>query len=440
VPFKFYTMRVPSIVAACLALASAGMASSPMSYDGYKVVRIKSQRGLTTANIYDRIKTSIRSFDEWNFDRDNVIIAVSPQDLPRLQSLGLDYHTMHEDLGRSITAESQSTPKRDASKQKRQSHEDPAWFDAYHAYEDHIAFFEGLHAAYPNNSELVSTGKSYEGRDQFGIHFWGSSGPGQPAVLWHGTVHAREWISAMVVEYLTVQLMTGYGVDEQVTGFRDDYDFWIFPFVNPDGFVHTQTTDRLWRKNRQPPPASTNSTCFGRDVNRNWPYMWDANPNGASTDPCSQTYKGAAPADTPEMQGMHAFVDELRDGPGIKLFIDWHSFSQYLLAPVGWNCTHYIDELGQHMTMGREVSNAIREVDGVQFVFGPSCAVLYPSTGYSVDYAYSVGKAQWAYLIELRDTGDFGFVLPPEQIRVSGEEQWEGIKTMLSLLNTTFWE
>jgi hypothetical protein len=168
--------------------------------------------------------------------------------------------------------------------------------------------------------------------------------------------------------------------------------------------------------------------------------MWDANPQGASTNPCSQTYKGAKPGDSPEMKGMHTLVDKLRDSTGIKLYIDWHSYSQYLLAPVGWNCTHYIDELGQHITMGREVSRAIREVDGVQFVFGPSCAVLYPSTGYSVDYAYSVGKAQWAYLIELRDTGDYGFVLPPEQIRVSGEEQWQGIKTMLGLLDTTFWE
>ena len=27
---------------------------------------------------------------------------------------------------------------------------------------------------------------------------WGAGGPGKPAVLWHGTVHAREWIVAPV--------------------------------------------------------------------------------------------------------------------------------------------------------------------------------------------------------------------------------------------------
>ena len=38
-----------------------------------------------------------------------------------------------------------------------------------------------------------------------------------------------------VVEYLTLQLIQGYGVDNLTTSFLDKYDFYIFPFVNPDG-------------------------------------------------------------------------------------------------------------------------------------------------------------------------------------------------------------
>lgn len=192
----------------------------------------------------------------------------------------------------------------------------------------------------------------------------------------------------------------------------------------------------MWRKNRQPPPCSSNSTCYGRDINRNWPYKWNATAAGASSNPCSQTYKGEREADTPEMQGMHALIDKLRDEVGIKLFIDWHSFSQFLLAPVGWDCKTYVPTLGEHTYVAHQTSRAIRSVSGTQFVFGPSCSVLYFSTGYSVDYAYEVGKAKYSYLIELRDTGNYGFILPPEQIRGSVEEQWAGMKTMLSLLDT----
>jgi murein tripeptide amidase MpaA len=53
--------------------------------------------------------------------------------------------------------------------------------------------------------------------------------------LWHGTTHAREWISAMTVEYLAYQLIDGYDKDDLITSFLDDYDFYLIPFVNPDG-------------------------------------------------------------------------------------------------------------------------------------------------------------------------------------------------------------
>jgi carboxypeptidase A4 len=74
-----------------------------------------------------------------------------------------------------------------------------SWFNSYHAYNDHVKFFSDLQASFPQNSELISAGSSFQGRSIFGIHLWGSGGKGsKPAVYFHGTVHAREWISAMV--------------------------------------------------------------------------------------------------------------------------------------------------------------------------------------------------------------------------------------------------
>ncbi|RXG47307.1 hypothetical protein VDGE_07134 [Verticillium dahliae] len=395
-----------------------------MSYEGYQALRVRFGGDLPAV----QRKLSKLSYDEWERTADDITITLSPEQIPAFKSLGLKYDVMHGDLGASINAESAS-----GAEWKRQI-DDLAWYDSYHPYDDHKAYFEELHAAHPDHSEIISTGTSYEGRDIFGIHFWGDEGPGKPAIVFHGTVHAREWITAPVIEYLTLQLLTGYRNDNQTTVARDSYDFYIFPFVNPDGFVYTQTNDRLWRKNRQPPPNNS-TVCWGRDINRNWPYKWDANPNGASADPCHFGYKGEAPGDTPEMAGLHAFIDRLRDTNGIKLFIDWHSYSQYLLAPLSWNCTQYIPKLGQHINLARRATQAIREVEGTQFVFGPSCATLYVATGYSIDYAYEVGKADWAYLIELRDTGNHGFVLPPAQIRGSAEEQWAGFKTILQYVD-----
>jgi hypothetical protein len=79
------------------------------------------------------------------------------------------------------------------------------WFDAYHPIADHMQFLKDLAASYPGNAETFVAGKSHEGRDIAGIHIWGSGGKGsKPGVVWHGTVHAREWITTMVCLWYVV--------------------------------------------------------------------------------------------------------------------------------------------------------------------------------------------------------------------------------------------
>jgi murein tripeptide amidase MpaA len=425
-------MRFALLGIVCASFSAAAAGSDFVSYDGYKVFRVKTGRQLKAVQ---QALSNIQ-FEKWNHDIDHHIdILLSPDQLEAFENLNLDFHTMHHNLGHSIKAES-APP----SVLKRQS-SGSDWWDSYHPYEDHIQYFKNLQASFPNNSEIISSGTSYEGRDIYGLHLWGSGGPGKPAVLYHGTVHAREWISAPVVEYITTQLVEGYNSGENLTTILlNKYDFFILPFVNPDGFVYSQTTERLWRKNRQPGPR--NSTCFGRDINRNWEFGWNSNPLGASTDPCSQVYKGEAPSDTPENQGLDKLVRKLRDGPGIKLFIDWHSYGQYILSPYGYNETLYAPELGKWTKAASMVSETIRDSSPARttFTFGPSGATLYTTTGAAPDHVYSIGGAEFSYTIELRDTGDFGFVLPPEQIRGAVQEQWAGQQLLLSLLDETFFD
>jgi hypothetical protein len=175
-----------------LTLASSVAVPNPsaVDYDGWKVFRVK------TGHAIDEVheKLSNLNFDEWGaVASKHIDIALSPDQLDVFESLNLDYHCMHENLGRSIAAESANMP----AIWKRQ--DDPlAWWDTYHPYADHKTWFEDIQASFPDNSEIFSSGTSYEGRDLFGIHLWGADGPGKPAILWHGTVHAREWITAMV--------------------------------------------------------------------------------------------------------------------------------------------------------------------------------------------------------------------------------------------------
>ena len=107
------------------------------------------------------------------------------------------------------------------------------WFNSYHSYADHLQFLRDLQASYPTRSEIVVAGNSGQGRPITGIHFYGSGGKGsRPAIVFHGTVHAREWITTMVTEYMAFNLLSNYATNAEIRSFVDKYDFYIFPVVN----------------------------------------------------------------------------------------------------------------------------------------------------------------------------------------------------------------
>jgi len=84
----------------------------------------------------------------------------------------------------------------------------------------------------------------------------------------------------------------------------------------------------MWRKNRQ---TISGSTCIGHDINRNWPYQWSVS-GGASTNPCAADFKGKAQGDTPETAALGAWLKATKASQGIKLFIDWHAYSQLFMT------------------------------------------------------------------------------------------------------------
>jgi len=69
-------------------------------------------------------------------------------------------------------------------------------------------------------------------------------------------------------------------------------------------------------------------------------------------------------------------------------------------------------------------------VHGTQYIVGSSHEVLYPIDGSTLDWAKANHGFKFVYLPELRDTGSYGFLLPPEQIIPTAEETWAGLQAM----------
>lgn len=203
-------------------------------------------------------------------------------------------------------------------------------------------------------------------------------------------------------------------------------------------------TDRMWRKNRQ---KIAQSECVGIDINRNWPWKWS---NGKHTSgPCYATYRGEFKGSAQETKSMMKFINSVKQEQGLKLFIDWHAYGQLFMsrkssserpsignpsnnAPASaYSCDAKPKKHREYLSLARGAADAIEAVHGTQFKSGPVCSTLYPVTGTAVDYVNDVVEADYTFTAELRDSGNHGFVLPPEEILPTGEETFAGVLYLL---------
>jgi len=82
-------------------------------------------------------------------------------------------------------------------------------------------------------------------------------------------------------------------------------------------------------------------------------------------------------------------------------------------------------------SLAKSTAAAIEAVYGTQYQYGPVCSTIYQVTGGSVDYVNDVTQAKYVFTIELRDTGNNGFVLPASQILPSAVETYAGFRNLL---------
>ena len=88
-----------------------------------------------------------------------------------------------------------------------------------------------LSTRFPDQAQLISIGKSVEGRELRVIKIGKPrpDGGAKPAIWIDGGIHAREWISPAATEYVITQIL------ENCTDLVASFDIYIIPILNPDG-------------------------------------------------------------------------------------------------------------------------------------------------------------------------------------------------------------
>lgn len=390
----------------CPALAAA--ASVPLSdavvrYDGAKIAEVTVKNSIeldaleaTGVNILNCVPAVGR-----------LRVVATPAQIGRLRQIGLQLQIRHDDVQGMLDRERAGTATRVA---------DPFadFFLQYHPYTGvgGIVWYMGeLVTRYPALTSIVNVGVTLQGRIVWGLRITNDASTNKPGVVYFGCEHAREWISTTIPTYFATHLLQNYGTDPFITDLVDNVEFFLIPVFNVDGYEYTWSTDRLWRKNRR----DNGLGSYGVDINRNWGEGWGG--PGASATPNSQTYRGTGPFSEPETQALRDFFIA---HPNVRAQLDIHSYSQLILWPYG-----YTDVLPPDQSVYQEVGSAMRSeilsVHGKSYAIGPTYTAIYPASGVSVDWTYAQqGILSYAY--ECRDTGTFGFELPPDQIIPNNEE------------------
>lgn len=200
----------------------------------------------------------------------------------------------------------------------------------------------------------------------------------------------------------------------------DQYDFWMMPVVNPDGYEYSHRVDRLWRKTR-----SRNGGCNGVDPNRNYPFMWQqymCHP---------YVYSGPKSLSEPETEALANVL--LKSDQQISMYISLHSYAGMILFPYGYSDDKTPENIEDLVRVADAGAIGFASLRGTSYNTGPAVA-LYPAAGGSDDFAYASANIKLSYTIELAPIHNTDFRMPREEIVPTGQEAALGIAAMVKAI------
>ncbi|RWS27284.1 carboxypeptidase B-like protein [Leptotrombidium deliense] len=286
-------------------------------------------------------------------------------------------------------------------------------FETYNTLRDIYDYLNSLPQKYAGMATPISIGRTHENRDIRGVIIRNTDSVLKEIVFFECGIHAREWVSTATCLWIINELLS------KQNSLLQRFEFHIIPVVNPDGYSYTWTIDRLWRKNRSP----SGNGCFGVDLNRNFDI--DFCRVGCSRNPCDkEVYCGAYGFSERETQAVRDYVFSIEDR--LKVYFDLHAFAQVWMYPYSYK-KDYADNYYELDELSRIGVTALSSVSSTQYRRGPISQVIS-----SLDWVYENTNCKLCFALELRDTGRYGFILPPSLIRPTAIETWTGISATLS--------
>ena len=243
-----------------------------------------------------------------------------------------------------------------------------------------------MHLLFPTLvTPKYSIGTSVEGRDIWAIKISDNPMMDEPeeAVYYDALHHSREPLSMAVTMNFAFWLLENYETDNKVKYIIDHREIYIVPCVNPDGYEWNRITDAngggLWRKNRR-----AVGNCIGVDLNRNYSFGYAHDNSCASTNACSETYRGEEAFSEPESNAVKDFLAQINPNTAFSIHSTWGT----CLMPYGYDTSP-----PAYPIYSEWATDFLSEND---YTYGVTYQMLgYTSCGTTRSYLHSEGVHAW---------------------------------------------
>ncbi len=185
----------------------------------------------------------------------------------------------------------------------------------YISYNESLQYLKDKEKEFPNLIEVIKIGTTYEGRDIVLVKISQNvkDADKKPALLYTGSIHAREWIGHELALKFIDHITKFATIDPILEKSLSESTLYMVPCLNPDGYEYSREHFSFWRKNRR----KNHDGTYGVDLNRNFSIGWKKISNTKSN-----VYGGEEPFSEAETRAIKEFVDL---HPNITIALDYHS-------------------------------------------------------------------------------------------------------------------
>lgn len=266
----------------------------------------------------------------------------------------------------------------------------------YKSYQQTIDFLTEMVANYPHLIRVQSIGETWEKRPimlatiSMDVAFSNQ----KPALLYTGTIHAREWIGNELGIKFIEHLLENHQTDPRIKQALTRNTLYIVPCLNPDGFEFSRNHFSFWRKNRRDNGDGT----FGVDLNRNFGINFRRKNNTSAS-----TYSGPSAFSEPETQAIRDFV---LAHDNITIALDYHSQGNVFFPAHKFNHESEIEGTDLNLLCAN-MNHEIHKITGRRYGINRGKPPANLIHGSGREYYYSLGIIAAVVEVGTRNIPDF---------------------------------